>query len=119
MADLPKFVRVISSGAGVDLPDPKVDRTDMDRGPAKQVIGDDHVMLNIEVTFMFESKKDSLAFDDWYFDDIKRAGWFNMRNPYTGLITSVRFPEGKIGKLVSQDNRYGISTRQCVVEYQR
>ncbi len=118
MAALPDYVRVVFAGQSEEF-DPSVERTEMERGVPKQRIINTSVLMKLSMSFYFASAADAMAFDDWYFDDIKRIGWFTMLHPFTGASITCRFDSGSIGKLVPDEMWVGDFRRDVTVEYLR
>ena len=118
MATFPGYVKLILAGAGEGF-DPSVEVTEMERGPAKMRVGNTHVMKRFRATAVFFSETDAQAFEDWYFDEVKRIGYFDLRHPLTGQTLLVRFENGAIGELLPITGGFGLSSRDLVFEYQR
>lgn len=118
MADFPNYLRFELSDYG-ESEDPSVMRTEMERGAPKQRIINSRVMATLKGTVTFLSKEDIASFDEWYFNTIKRVGYFNMRHPRTREMLSCRFIGGKRGELIVAKAGFGIATRQLEVEYLR
>lgn len=118
MAALPSYVIVTRSGAGVQF-DPGVLVSEMERGLAKTRVTQNRVVVQVAATFVFRTQKDSLAFEDWYFDVIKRIGFFDWRDEHTGRVLSVRFKGGDIGQLEPLAGRYAVAQRSVTLEYLR
>lgn len=118
MAALPSYVVVRMAGYSEEI-DPGVERTEMERGPAKEKILNTRVTVTLKVSFLFATTDDSEDFLDWYFDTIKRIGYFDMSNPATGQVLSVRFPGGDIGTLRSLSGTDHLWQRDLAVEYMR
>lgn len=97
--------------------DPAILRTKMSRGPAIEAETGSRVLATVRATVMFETKAAILRFDDWYYQDIKRNGWFNMRHPVTGRVISARFVAGDIGELAPITNGFGMAQRNVTLEY--
>jgi hypothetical protein len=92
----------------------------MERGVAKQRLINTGVVVEVSASLLFDSKADAAAFETWYFDTIKRIGWFEMPHPRTGATISARFKEGKIGKLAPRSPRMDRFTRPGItIEYLR
>ena len=105
------------SGYKESIPDPSVMRTEMERGPAFQVVINSRIYKTISVTILFETKKDVADFEDWYLHDIKRAAFFAFKHPRTGEVVQARFPGGKIGDYVPVTSGFGVSTMTAELEY--
>lgn len=118
MAALPGYVVVRMSGYSEDV-EPSVERTEMERGLAKQRVINSHVVVTLNVSFLFATTADSEAFLDWYCDVIRRVEFFDMRHPRTGEMISARFPGGAIGTLQSIAGTDHLWQRDLAVEYQR
>lgn len=116
MAALPGYVVVAFTNYGESF-DPSVERAEMERGPATQATINSQVAMQVRATFQFESRADADAFEDWYFDTIKRVGYFTMTHPRKGTTINARFPGGDIGELVPLTET--ISKRDLIVEYMR
>lgn len=118
MATLPDYVVVRMSGYNEQF-DPSVERTEMERGMAKQTVLNSHVNMTLNLAFLFHTTEDAEAFVTWYFNDIKRIGFFTMTHPRTGKTISVRFPGGDIGSLRSIAGTDHLWQRDLSVEYLR
>lgn len=118
MAALPSYVVVRMSGYSEDI-EPSVERTEMERGPAKQMLLNSQVLVTLKLSFLFPTTARSEEFLDWYMDTIKRIGYFDMRHPRTGQTVSVRFPGGNIGTLRSLSGTDYLWQRDLSVEYMR
>lgn len=113
---LPSYARPIMSTAS-DTPKPKVERIEMDRGPAQQRLVNARVLRNMALELLFESNDDVNSFDTWYTTTINVIGWFTMKHPRTGATITARFPSGTLGDVVPVTNQYGISSVKTSVEY--
>lgn len=118
MATLPPYARVQLAGYSEEF-DPSIHRTEMERGPAKQAIANTHVEMKLRCSLLFQSKADVAAFEDWYFTDLKRIGYFTMRHPRTRATISARFENASIGTLMPAAGGFGIAQRDVVIEYLR
>lgn len=118
MASLPTYTTVLFSGLS-DSFDPSVTSSEMERGPAKQVVKNSQVLRSINATLQFTSRADALAFESWYFDTIKRIGFFDFHDTRDGQTRSVRFKGGDIGTLTPVRLGYEVSQRQVTMEYYR
>ena len=116
MAALPDYVSLLLAGQ-VEKFDPAVIGSEMERGLAKQRVGNSRVVRKLNATLQFESNADVNAFEDWYFNTIRRIGFFDVRHPRTGVPTSMRFEKGDIGELAPAVNGYHIASRSVVLEY--
>lgn len=118
MATFPTYVEVRFAGYGETF-DPSVERTEMERGVPKQRLINSQVMQELAMTLQFKGPADLENFEDWYFDEIKRIGWFSMAHPRTGQTITARFKGGSIGTLTPLIPGFKLSTRDVVVEYIR
>lgn len=118
MSELPSYVEVLAEGFSEEF-DPSIESTEMERGFAKQRVKNTFVTMKLNVKLLIRGKANVLAFDQWYFEDIKRIGFFSMRHPRTGQTILCRFFEAKLGNLVMVQPGFASVTRDCVVEYIR
>jgi len=99
--------------------EPAVERTEMERGVPKQRLVNSQVLAKLRVSLYFATSAAADEFDAWYFDDIKRIGWFDFRHPRNGRMLRVRFEGGAVGELVLVDETAFDTTRQVTLEYLR
>ena len=118
MPALPSYVKVLRDDAREGF-DPGVLVSEMERGLGKTRITDPRVKTSVPVTLLFRSKAASVAFEDWYFNTIERAGFFDWTNPRTGQTHSVRFKGGALGELIPLKAGYAASKRTATLEYLR
>lgn len=118
MAALPSYVRVLLDGAGEQF-DPGVVKSEMDKGLAKMRVGQSRVVVEVSATLFFETKADTISFESWYFDTIKRIGFFDWRHERTGVVRTVRLKDGDIGKLTPMTSGYAIAKRDVTLEFLR
>lgn len=118
METLPTVARVTFEGQKRSF-DPSVERTEMERGVPRQRVLNSQVLVKQAMVFYFASIEDVTTFDDWYFDAIKRIGWFEMVNPYSGKIIKARFENGALGDLAPDEKLPGDFRMDAVVEYLR
>lgn len=118
MAALPSYVKVLRDGAGEEF-DPGVVVSEMEKGLAKMRVGQSRVMVEVAATLQFETKQASLDFEDWYFNTIKRIGWFDWHDKRAGVTRSVRFKSGSIGRLEPLAAGYRYAKRSVTLEYLR
>lgn len=118
MADFPTYAQILADGFAESF-DPSVERTDMERGVPKQRLINSQVLVKLNATLFFRSSADVAAFESWYFDTIKRIGWFQMKHPRTGAAITARFEGGSIGSLSSLAPMFFIASRNVVMEYMR
>lgn len=118
MAALPAYVGFLFSGYG-ETPNPSVERTEMERGVPVERVLNSQVLVQIRVTFVFRSPEQATGFETWYYEDIKRIGWFDMPHPRTGQTITARFVAGNIGTLVPRVPTFRGSQRDVTLEYLR
>lgn len=116
MATFPDYAKLLLSGV-TDSFDASVSRTEMERGMPKQRRKNKRVLRKISCTVMFQSSEHVQQFEDWYFNTIGRIGFFDVKHPRTGVLTSMRFESGQIGELTPQASGFAISSRDVVLEY--
>ncbi|MFD2756392.1 hypothetical protein [Comamonas terrae] len=118
MASLPAYVSLLHTGQSESF-DPAIIRSDMERGLAKQRVGNSRVVRKLQVSLLFETREDALAFEDWYFNTIKRVGFFDVKHPLTGAVMPMRFENANIGELTPLTGGYHIASRSVILEYLR
>lgn len=118
MAALPDYVCILLEGAGEEF-DPGVVVSDMEKGMPKMRIGQSRVVVDIPATLLFSSQTDTISFETWYFNVIKRIGFFDWLNPRTGQLLSVRFKGADIGKLVPVTTAYALAKRDVTLQHLR
>lgn len=118
MATLPSVARVMFDGQKRSF-EPSVLRTEMERGVPKQRVQNSQVLVKQSMTLYFSSIADVGTFDDWYFAEIRRIGWFSMVHPFTGQVINARFESGALGDLVPDEKLPGDYRMDVVVEYMR
>ena len=118
MAAFPNYVKFELAGFS-ESEDPSVLRTEMERGVPKERLVNSQVMAQMKGIITFFREEDVEAFDTWYFDTIKRIGWFTIRHPRRRITISARFIAGKRGDLVPVKGGFGIATRNIELEYLR
>lgn len=109
---------IVKSGYSESF-DPSVLRTEMENGPPKERLMNTQVLMKIKASLLFRSEATQLAFENWYFNVIKRIGYFDLTHPRTGQPLIVRFENGSIGELTTVDSRFRHSMRNVVFEYLR
>lgn len=118
MATLPSYV-CIEQGGWSEAASPSVERVEMDRGPAKQRLVNSRRFPQVTATFVFKSRADAIAFEDWYDYDILGIGWFDMIHPLRGTTIQARFVGGDIGELTPRGRGFDVSSRTVTLEYLR
>lgn len=118
MSDWPASAKIMLGGYGEEF-DPSVRRTEMERGMPKQAIINTHVLQELTFDVVFETQQAAADFETWYFNDIRRVGFFNFRNPRTRQVVNARIKEAKIGTLTPVVGGFGLTQRTVTVEYLR
>jgi hypothetical protein len=80
MTQLPDYLTILLDDTGEEF-DPGVIKSEMERGMAKQRVGQSRVVVEVPVTLLFDSAADAESFYDWYFNTIKRIGFFTWTDP--------------------------------------
>jgi len=118
MAALPGYVTVLFSDLSENF-DPEVIKGEMERGMPKERLGNSRVVMRVPVKLRTMTRADSLAFDDWYFDTIKRIGYFDWYDTRSQTTRSVRLKDGALGALTPLRPGFEVADRSAVLEYLR
>jgi len=118
MANLPTYVEIRQSTWSESF-DPSVQRTEMERGVPKQSVLNTGVLMKMKCSLIFRTTADDVAFLDWYFDVIRRVGFFTMTHPRTGQSINARFEGGNVGEVRSIAGTDGLWQRDVTIEYMR
>lgn len=118
MAVFPTDTCILVAGYTEEF-DPSVERTDMERGPPKMRVLNSHVVAKLRCALLFDSTDDVGDFEDWYFQTIKRIGWFTVAHPRTGATITARFEGGALGPLAPVSNSRRRWRREVTLEYMR
>jgi hypothetical protein len=119
MTEWPSYAEIRFADYGEEF-DPSVQRTEMERGVPKQRLLNSQVMQTLHVSVQFRSAALVEAFEDWYFNEVKRIGWFTMEHPRrVGVTITARFLAGSIGRLTPLNTRFRFAKRDLVLEYLR
>ncbi|QHG87929.1 hypothetical protein ACCQ13_14660 [Xanthomonas sp. NCPPB 1638] len=118
MATFPAYAGVLYDTVRCSF-DPSVLRTEMERGVPKQRVLNSRVLTKVAMTLDFASPTTALAFESWYFDEIRRVGWFDFLHPLSGVTLQARFENGGIGELRPAEGAERPWQRDVVVEYLR
>ena len=118
MAELPSNLTMLIDDAGEEF-DPGVIESPMERGLSKMRVGQSRVVVSVPCTLLFDSVQAADAFEDWYFNTIRRIGFFTWVDPRTNAMRTGRFKGGAIGKLVPTIAGYAQSKRTVTLEYLR
>ncbi|ATI01751.1 hypothetical protein GWQ43_08600 [Alcaligenes faecalis] len=91
----------------------------MERGPVKQEVLNSQVMVETEATLFFRGREDTVSFDSWYFDTIRRVGWFDVYDHRYRVTRPMRFKGGDIGTLIPLTGGFHYAERTVTLEYMR
>jgi hypothetical protein len=94
-------------------------KSEMERGPAKLRVASSRVAVELTGTVVFLSAKHAADFEDWFYDDLKRVGWFSLRHPRTRDVVTARFKGGELGSLQPVAPAFAASARTVTLEYMR
>lgn len=97
--------------------EPAVRVTQMERGMPRSEVLNTEVVRTLSATAWFRSRADILAFDDWYFNTIKRVGYFELFHPKYQQTVSASFQGGKLGTLVPMTGGFHSGKRQLVFQF--
>ena len=115
MAQLPDYVTVLFEGSSEKF-DPGIIRSEMEKGLAKMRVSQSRVVVEQSAVLQFKTVEDSIAFEDWYFNTIRRVGFFTVKDPRTGQDRTVRFKNADIGALEPQHGGYAVCKRSVTFE---
>lgn len=118
MAEFPAYAKVRFHDYSETF-DPSIERTEMERGVPKQRVINSQVLAKISASILFRSAADVASFESWYFDVIKRIGWFTMTHPRTGQVINARFENADIGVVSPLSGAFRVAKRDVVIEYLR
>lgn len=118
MAALPNYVTVLFQDLAEGF-DADVEEFKPERGLAKLRVTNSRVVVSVPVKLRTQTRADSLALDAWYFDTIKRIGWFDWFDTRAQTTRAVRFKGGALGNAVPLVPGYAITDRSAVLEFLR
>ena len=96
---------------------PRVQRDEMDRGPANQELINSRMLWNTKATLIFETKEAIATFLDWWQNTIGVIGWFEMPHPRTGQTIRARVPSGAVGDISPLASGFYAATVATTLEY--
>ena len=114
----PEYAVILVEGYG-DSFDPGVLESEMEKGLSKLRITQARVIKKVNLTLTFKTIEDSLAFEDWYFNEVKRIGFFIWTDCRGSIARTCRFKGGAIGELSPVTGDFGYSKRTVTLEYLR
>lgn len=92
----PSYAKHLFEGFG-EQPQPIVQRTEMESGPAKQLLVGSRQMIRRPVTYKLSSKADYLAFKAWVKGEAAYGNnWFDWTDPVDGVVKQARIVDGKV-----------------------
>ncbi len=116
---LPDYARIMFDGHAIEF-DPGIIVSEFERGLSKMRVGQSRVIMNLKAYLLFKTAEDSISFENWYFDTIKRIGWFRIPDPRIPDATlTVRFKDADIGTLEPISGAYAVCRRAVTFEYLR
>lgn len=103
-----------------ETPQPIVQRTEMERGLAKQRRVATRPVVTVSLTLRFDSPADVAAFEAWFYGPCAAgANWFDWVHPRTGQTVSARIVGGDIGALRTRVGTFARTERSLRLEYLR
>lgn len=100
--------------------DPGVIKSEMDKGLPKMRVSQSRVIVHLKAYLLFKTAEDSISFENWYFNTIRRIGWFRIPDPRIPDATlTVRFKDADIGTLEPISGAYAVCRRAVTFEYLR
>ena len=99
--------------------DPGVLESEMEKGMSKLRISQSRVVKKVALTLTFKTIEDSLQFEEWYFNEVKRIGFFTWVDCRGGHTRICRLKGGAIGELTPTTGDFGYSKRSVTLEYIR
>lgn len=99
---------------------PIVERSQMERGVAKQRRTQADVVVTCPVTVYFNSAANAALFETWVYTTLNGgADWFDFTSLRTGGTVQMRIVGGDIGALKPSTRTWARSQRSCRIEYLR
>jgi len=115
----PSYVKIGWKDSG-EKPRPVVERSDMERGIAKQRRISADTVVEVPVTVYFDTAAHAADFETWVYVDLNGGvNWFDFTLPRTGAVVQARIVGGDIGILKPALNTWARSMRQMKLEYVR
>lgn len=97
-----------------------VQRSEMDRGIAKQRRISADVVVTQQVTVYFDTKQQAIDWEDWFYGEISAgADWFDWTDLRTGDTLEVRIVGGNPGPLKPATVNWAYSQRTFSIEWVR
>jgi len=116
MSALPDYVHVMLLGLAEEE-DPGIVSWQAERGPKKYRIVNSKIEIKLHLALYFKQPADNAAFVDWWREDIKRIGGFDLKHPLSGKTISANFVDGSIGRYELLDDTAFDGRRAVTVEY--
>ena len=122
--DMPAFPAYVKVGwtDSAEAPRPVVERSEMERGVAKQRRVAADTVVTVPVTLYFDSAADADAFETWFYSAAGANGgaaWFDFTLPRSGTVVQTRVVGGDLGALKPSNRTWAMSKRQVRLEYVR
>lgn len=119
MASFPAYVKVGWKDSG-EQPGSIVERTEMDRGIAKQRRTQADLIITVPLTAYFGSNADATSFETWVYTTLNGGmDWFTFTSLRTGGTVDARIVGGDIGTLKPATGSWSRSQRSFSIEYVR
>lgn len=119
MATWPSYAKLAWADTA-EQPAPVVQRSEMDRGVAKQRRTQADAVVTCPVTVYFNSAADAASFETWVYTTLNGGmDWFDFTSLRTGATLSMRIVGGDIGALVPSTRTWARSQRSFKIEFVR
>lgn len=118
IAEFPSYPIALVEGYSDEF-DPGVLVSPFDRGLPKMRVSQRRTAREVTITYSFATIEDSNQFEDWYFNVVKRVGFFTWKDHRGGAIRTARFKGGSIGAITPVTGDFGYSRRTVTIEYLR
>lgn len=119
---MPAFPNYVKLGwrDTAEQPQPVVQRSEMERGIAKQRRIAADTVVTVPVTVYFDTKQQAVDFETWVYTSIGGgADWFDFTLPRTGAVVQARIVGGDIGALKPSTKTWVYAERSMKLEYVR
>jgi len=116
MATFPAYVTLLFGATRTDSS--IVERSDMERGPAKTRRAASDPTVTVKATLQYTNASDIDLFDAWFYsrDGAQAgAGWFDWTDTRNGSQRQARIVSR--GELIATAAGYRVAEQQCVLEY--
>lgn len=97
MAAFPAYALLLFDPQADRAPQPAVDRTEMERGPPKQLPRATRAMVRLPVQYILKTQADYLSFVTFFNDTLRKgADWFDWTDPAGNVVRQARIVGGEI-----------------------